>query len=222
MGIFSRISDIVNSNINAMLDRAENPEKLVRLIIVEMEDTLAEIKADAASSVANRMRMEREMDRAKQAVEEWEEKAQLALAKSKDELAREALEQKLVAQKTVDVLGERYEEVVKQSTQFQKDIQRLEEKLAMARRKQNQLAAKHARVIQRKKVESQLYRANQTQALAKIERIEYKLDRLQAETDLMEKSNQTLDQQFRDLEWEGKLDKEFEELKTRAKQKKAG
>jgi phage shock protein A len=95
MGIFSRLSEIINSNINAMLDKAENPEKMVKLMIHEMEDTLTEIKSAAAEVVADRIRLTRLVSAENKRKLDWESKAQLAMSKGREDLAREALEQKL-------------------------------------------------------------------------------------------------------------------------------
>ncbi|MCB1050570.1 MAG: PspA/IM30 family protein [Acidobacteria bacterium] len=216
MGIFNRISDIVNSNINAMLDRAEDPEKLVRLIILEMEDTLAEIKAGAASQVAERIRLERELERAAAKVQDWDQKAQLAVSKGREDLAREALEQKVwAAQHELD-LTSRLKEIAEQVESVQGDITRLQEKLELARQKQGQIAQQTQRAMQRQKVEKHIYQVQNHQAFARLERIEGRLDRINAETEILSHmNNNNLDQKFRDLEWQGAIDKELEALKAR-------
>src|SRR5512136_2809831 len=94
MGIFTRFRDIVNSNINAMLDKAEDPEKLIKLMIREMEDTLVELKASCAGVMAGSKKIERNISEVKARVEYWAEKAPLAVSKGRDDLAREALIQK--------------------------------------------------------------------------------------------------------------------------------
>ena len=91
MGIFTRFRDIVSSNINAMLDKAEDPEKLVRLMIREMEDTLVEIKASCAGVMAGAKKVERQLDEVRARIRYWEEKAPLAVSKGRDDLARQPL-----------------------------------------------------------------------------------------------------------------------------------
>src|SRR5215468_8819054 len=94
MGIFTRLSDIISSNLNAMLDKAEDPEKLIRLMIQEMEDTLIEIKASCAGVMATKKRVQRELDEVMARAEQWAQRAQLAMNKGREDLAREALVEK--------------------------------------------------------------------------------------------------------------------------------
>src|SRR5271166_432807 len=92
MGIFSRISDIINSNINAILDRAQDPEKIIRLIIQEMEDTLVEVRSSAVKTIAEKRELERKVAALTQERDDWQNKAELALTKDREDLAKGALQ----------------------------------------------------------------------------------------------------------------------------------
>ena len=127
MGIFSRFSDIVNSNINAMLDKAEDPEKIVRLMIQEMEDTLVEVRTAAARSIADRKELDRKLAAVERDRDQWDRKAELAVRKGRDDLARAALAESARAQERVELLKKQHGQVDKGLKRLKEDIQKLEE-----------------------------------------------------------------------------------------------
>jgi len=213
MGIFSRLSEIINSNINAMLDKAENPEKMVKLMIHEMEDTLTEVKSAAAEVVADRIRLTRLVEAENKRKQDWESKAQLAINKGREDLAREALEQKLESQRKADGLEKRLSEVENLVKQYQTDISRLEEKMASARARQRSLIANHQSAVNRKKVEEKIYRLNTTGAFAKFENYENRIDRFNAEAEVIQISNTSLEKKFDDLVHSEEIDAELKKLK---------
>ena len=139
MGIFTRFRDIVSSNINAMLDKAEDPEKLIKLMIREMEDTLVEIKTACAGVMANGKKIERQLEGLESRAAYWEEKAELAVNKGRDDLAREALVEKRKFTRRIETLGSELVEHNLLIEQYQDDIRQLEEKLKSARDKQRLL-----------------------------------------------------------------------------------
>ncbi len=215
MGIFSRITEIVNSNINAMLDMAEDPEKLVKLMINEMEDTLTEVKSAAAEVVADKIRLTRNRVTESNRRTEWEARANLALEKGREDLAREAVEQKLESEKRIIQIDKRLVEVEGLVAQYQSDIARLEEKLQSAYARQRTLIANHQSALNRRKVEEKIYRLNSHGAFAKFENFENRIDRYQAEVELLTQSNNTLEQKFLDLEHGKEIDQELAALKAR-------
>ena len=133
MGIFTRFRDIVNSNINGMLDRAEDPEKLIRLMIHEMEDTLVEIKIASAGVMANIRKVERQLEVEQGRANYWKEKAELSVYKGREDLAREALIEKRKHIQRVAVLENELAEYNLLIDQYKDDMGQLEEKLKSAR-----------------------------------------------------------------------------------------
>ena len=221
MGIFSRITDIVNANINSMLDKAENPEKMVKLMIHEMEDTLTEVKSAAAEVVADQLRLKRNLDHEQKRRDDWESKATLAVEKGREDLAKEALEQKLDYDKRVEGIEKRLHEVQEIVKQYQLDITRLEEKLASARARQRSLITSHTSAMNRRKVEEKIYKLNTTGAFAKFENYEQRIDRFQAEAEVIQQSNRTLEDKFRDLQDDRDVEDELAKLKAKMKGEKA-
>ena len=215
MGIFSRITEIVNSNINAMLDKAEDPEKMVKLMIHEMEDTLTEVKSAAAEVVADKIRLNR-VKKAEQARrDDWNAKSQLAMEKQREDLARAAVEQRMASEKKLAQIESRFAEVDALVNQYQNDIARLEEKLQSARNRQRSLIANHQSAVNRRRVEEKIYKINTTGAFAKFENFENRIDRWQAEAEVIHKSNSTLEKKFEDLEHNQDIEKELEKLKAK-------
>ena len=213
MGIFSRITEIVNSNINAMLDKAEDPEKMVKLMIHEMEDTLTEVKSAAAEVVADKIRLTRKVNKERDRQNDWEAKAQLAVEKGRDDLAREAIDRKLECEQRLAVLEKRHDEVNEMVKQYQGDISRLEDKLGSARSRQRNLISNHKSVVNRRRVEEKIYKLNTSGAFAKFESYEKKIDRFQAEAEIHLASNNSLEKEFQDLAQNKTIEDELAKLK---------
>ena len=143
MGIFSRLADIINSNLNSILDRAEDPEKIIRLVIQEMEDTLVEVRSTAAKTIAEKKENARKLVRLQEAQQGWEEKAELALSKGREDLAKGALLEKARLAEAAELLAQELEELDAMLSQGETDIAKLEGKLREAKAKQQALKARH-------------------------------------------------------------------------------
>ena len=143
MGIFSRFSDIVNSNINAILDKAEDPEKLVRLMIQEMEDTLVEVRSAAARAIADKKEIARQLDGLEREARDWQSKAELALDKGREDLAKAALAERARITQATTALEQQQKAVAEGLEKLSADIVRLEEKLADAKQRQRAILARH-------------------------------------------------------------------------------
>lgn len=213
MGMFSRLGDIINSNINAILDGAENPEKIARLMIQEMEDTLVEVRTAAARAMADKKEMQREITHYTSVRDDWEIKAGLAIDKGREDLARGAL----VAKQKADVeIGRRQEAMDLAEEAFEKrqdDLSRLQAKLDEAKAKHRALMMRRDAAEQRIRVRSQTYDTRVDDALARYSNIEHKVDELEAYADTIKGRTPTLEAEFEALEQNDAIEAELEALK---------
>ncbi|HET6521947.1 MAG TPA: PspA/IM30 family protein, partial [Geminicoccaceae bacterium] len=157
MSIFSRLTDIINSNLNAVLARAEDPEKMIRLMVQEMEDTLVEVRAAAARIIADRKTAERQLARLGEAQAEWQRRAELALTKDREDLAKGALLEKAKLAEAAKGLREELVYLDDALARYDEDIAKLEDKLREAKAKQKALVARHATATQRLRVRQQVH-----------------------------------------------------------------
>jgi phage shock protein A len=224
MGIFTRFKDIVSANINAMLEKAEDPEKMIRLMIQEMEETLIELKASCAGIIADKMKIQRDLSECQDNIKKWEERAKLAVDKGREDLAREALLEKQRYQNHVKVLEEQVKKFESLISQSQSDIGRLEEKINGAREKQRLLIQRHIHAQRKIRAENNIRRARSSEAMIRFEEYEHRIDRMEAAADLVnpeEKNKQaTLEQQFRHLENDETIEKELQKMKDAAHKEK--
>jgi phage shock protein A len=215
MGIFTRFRDIVSSNINAMLDKAEDPEKLIRLMIREMEDTLIELKAACAEVMASRKKTERQLDSARSREEEWGKKAELAVNKGRDDLAREALVEKRRHRERADALEKERLECNALVEQYQADIRQLEDKLGSAREKQRILVQRHIHANKKRRAQEGIRRMEGSEAVLKFEELENRIERMEAEADLVNFGTKPgLEAEFDDLVVDEEIEKELATLKS--------
>ena len=220
MGIFTRFRDIINSNISAMLDRAEDPEKLIRLMIREMEDTLVEIKASCAGVMASRKKTERQLREAQSREEDWQKKAELAVNKGRDDLAREALSERRRFKQRAVALEKELVECNGLVDQYQDDIRQLEEKLASARERQRILVQRHVHANRKKRAQQEIRRMESSEALYKFEELENRIERMEAEADLVNFGRQPhLEAEFDGLMMDEEIEAELHSLKSAVKKR---
>ena len=219
MGIFTRFRDIISSNINSMLDKAEDPEKLIKLMIREIEDTLIELKAACAGVMASQKKVARRLEGVKSREQYWEERAQLAVDKGRDDLAREALVEKRRFTEMIHSLDEEHIEHGAMVAQYKDDIRLLEEKLAGAREKQRLLLQRHIRAKRKKQAQEELRRVDNYATIAKFEEFENRIERMEAEADLVNYGRKTsLEEEIDKLADEDDIEKELAALKSSRKQ----
>lgn len=216
MGIFTRFRDIISSNINSMLDRAEDPEKLIRLMIQEMEDTLVEIKAACARTMASRTRVNRALEDVRRRAQSWEAKAQLAIEKGREDLAREALVEKRNYHDQVTGLEAEVGQLAGLIEQYQGDIRQLEEKLEATRNKHRLLIQRHIHAQKQHKAQSRIRQVDNSDAFARFDQFESRIDRMEAEASLINVPRKpTLEDEFKRLESDDDIERELLSLKQK-------
>ncbi len=216
MGIFSRLTDIINSNINSILDKAEDPEKIIRMIIQEMEDTLVEVRSSAARAIADQKDVERKMKRLGEIVNDWQRKAELALTKGREDLAKASLVEKSEALETAKFLGEELEHLQEALRRNEDDIVKLEAKLREARAKKATIDARHKTATSHVRVKRTLHDTRIVDAFERFDKVEGRLDRLEAEAESYDLGKgRSLGDEIEDLERTEAIEKEFATLKSK-------
>jgi len=219
MGIFTRFRDIVSSNINVMLDRAEDPEKMIKLMIREMEDTLIEIKAACAGVMAGGKKVERQLDEIDTRARYWEEKAALAVNKGRDDLARDALIEKRRYIRRKSALEDELHELHLMVEGYQEDIRQLEEKLKSAREKQRLLVQRHIHARKKKRAQEEIRRFDSSEVMFKFDDFESRIERMESEADLINYGKKTtLEEELDKLSVDDEIEAELQALKEPVKE----
>jgi phage shock protein A len=216
MGIFTRFSDIVNSNINAILDKAEDPEKIVRLMIQEMEDTLVEVRSAAARSIADKKDLNRKIETFERELGGWDDKAELALRKDREDLAKAALIEKSRVTTAVDVLKQDYNIVDEGLAKLNEDIARLESKLEDAKVRQKALLARHKTASSRLQARKKIYDYKIDDAMVRFEQYTRRIDDVEGRVEAYDLGlPKDLHHEFAGLEAEESVNAELDALKRR-------
>ncbi|WP_394239636.1 phage shock protein PspA [Vibrio astriarenae] len=223
MGIFSRFADIINSNVSALLDKAEDPEKMIRLIIQEMEDTLVEVRSNLVKAIADQKELSRRIEYVEEQVGDWQSKATLALTKQREDLARAALMEK---QKVTDIHKTLLDEQLLVNENIDKlktEIDKLESKITETRAKQQALMIRAKTAVNRKDVNQQLNSRKTRETMAKFEQFSRRIDELEAEADLHldSQSSRNLEQEFMELQVEDEIENELQKLKQQLSEKES-
>ncbi len=222
MGIFSRLGDIVNSNVTALLDRAEDPHKVIRMIVQEMEDTLVEVRATAARGIAEKKQLQRRIDRAASDAEDWHRKAEFALGRDREDLARGALAARARLMDETEGVRNQLVELEETLNQTSADISQLESKLADAKKRERALASRrhgghghHGQRHRRHGHDDDRIRA----AFQRFEDIENGLDTLEGAAEAREIGRKkSLEQEFAELAAEDTVERELAALREKLAQ----
>lgn len=217
MGIFSRMTDIINSNINAMLDQAEDPEKMVRLIIQEMEDTLVEVRSSSARVLADRKAAARRLEQVRAEAAAWEDKARLAISRDREDLARGALQEKQALEEEVALVEAELAATDEHIEQLNDEVAKLQQKLDEARAKQKALTMRGKTVESRIKVKRQVQREALDNAFQRFDQFERRMDTLESQLEAMDMGRDVapdLAAQINALAEDERISSELERLKA--------
>ena len=218
MSIFSRFTDIMNANINSMLDKAENPEKILRLIIQEMEETLVDVRKSAAKNLADKKGLLRQIRSLESGQTQWQQKAEVALNKNREDLARSALVEKQKLSAELESAQKSLAVIEDNLTLVQEDSQRLQEKLNEAKRRQESLQVRNDSVVVRLKVREKLDSHNIDSAISKYERYQQKIDSLEAQVEAYDLTGNSTDlaKEIDALQSQDSVEDELNALKKKA------
>jgi phage shock protein A len=218
MTIFSRLSDIINANLNALLDRAEDPAKLIRLVIQEMEDTLVEVRSGAVRVIAERKELERRIAALAAERDEWARKAEFALTRDREDLARGALTAKAQLVRQLADAQLQLTHIVQGLEAQNADLAKLQAKLADAKSREKILANRHNTAAAQLKLRGKLHDVRVTDAFSKFERIELALDEMEGKVEAYDLGQtKTLADEFADLEADQAVTDELAALKAKLK-----
>jgi phage shock protein A len=219
MGIFSRFTDIVNSNINSILDKAEDPEKMVRLIIQEMEDTLVEVRSASAKTLASKKEISLQIGKMQNEAKDWKAKAELAISKDREDLARAALQEKKKCDEHAGALSSELKGVDEQITKLQSEVGQLQDKLADAKTRQKAILLRQKTVSSRLEVKKSLESGKVDAAMGRFEQYERKIDDLESQVDAYDLGKKSLADEFAELESDDEIDDELAALKKKMQSK---
>jgi phage shock protein A len=215
MSIFSRLSDIINSNISSLLDKAENPEKMIRMVIQEMEETLVEVRSGTAKVIAEKKTLTRRAEQLRKQAKDWEDKAELALTKDREDLAKAALVEKSNINASIDILEADMAKLDATLDKLSNEIEQLQAKLNDARARQKTIVMRTRATQSRVDVNRHLNSYAIDNAMDKFEYYEKKIDLMEGQMETVYAEQRTLQHEIDELARQEKIDQELATLKTR-------
>ena len=212
--IFSRTRDIIAANMTELLDRAEDPARMIRMIILEMEETLVEVRASAARQIADIKEMRRAVTRLEDIQTGWIEIAELALSKDREDLAKQALVEKQKAADMADEIMAEMAGLEQVLRGYEADIAKLQGKLREARARQNAIAARIESAVTRARTSELLHGSRTEDAFSKVEMLERRADFAEGRADALGMGVRTLEEEIADLRSADKVEAELEAMKA--------
>ncbi len=221
MGVFTRFKDIVGANINSLLDKAENPEKMIKLMMQEMEDTLIELKSACAEKMAAKAKAERQVKEIEQKVTRWQERAELAIDRGRDDLAREALVEKRKSEKDREVLDADLEQYDRLIAECRQNILQIEEKLQTVKQKHKLLVQRGVHAKEQIRAKQTIKGASDVKSYQRFTELENRIERMEADAEMAGfGAAGPLEDEFYKMEAESEVEDELKALKEARKPKK--
>ncbi len=219
MGIFSRARDIIAANVTDMLDKAEDPAKMIRMIIMEMEETLVEVRASAARTIADQKELRRHITKLGTLQDNWKEKAELALSKDREDLAKAALVERQKATDMADQLSAEISVHDDALRGYEEDITKLQAKLREARARQNAITARLDAANNRIRVREAYAGSKVEEAFSRFDILERRADLAEGRADVLSMGGapKTLEEEIAELQSSEKVDAELAALKASVK-----
>lgn len=201
MGIFDRISDIFKSNLNDALDKAEDPEKMLKQMVLEMEESVSKTTLAVANAIANERGLERKITKERALAADWQQKAMQALQANREDLAKAALEKKAIAERNANDLQPMFDQATAASAKMREQLTALKNKLEEARARQSTLIARSQAAKAQKQI-AQSFSGVGSDAFSKFDKFEGKIEKLESEAAAFEQlagENTSLDEEFKAL-----------------------
>lgn len=217
MSIFTRLSDIINSNISSLLDKAENPEKMIRMVIQEMEETLVEVRSGTAKVIAEKKTQQRRAQQLRKQAEDWQSKAELAMGKDREDLAKAALVERASVIAAVEIIEAELVKLDETLDKLSTEIDQLQSKLNDARARQKTIVMRTKATQSRVDVNRQIHNFNVDDALNKMEYYEKKIDLMEGQVESFNREGKDLHSEFEDLARKEKIDQELQDIKNKLK-----